>query len=62
MTLTEKIERTRTDVAWLRDWALPVEQQAASPSSMAGLRWFESGNIVDLVALRQILRNGDDAV
>jgi hypothetical protein len=29
---------------------------------MAGLRWFESNNIIDLVALLQILRNGGDAV
>ena len=58
MTLTEKIEQARTDAAWIKDYACSVEQMRGRGyrSAMDGVRWFESDNVVDLVALREILR------
>jgi hypothetical protein len=64
MTLTEKIEQARTDSAWIKDYACSVEQmrRMGYRSVMDGVRWFESDNVVDLVALREILRKEQGAV
>jgi hypothetical protein len=63
MTLIEKIEKTRTDVAWLAEFTPSVEEWLSMTSApIEGARWFESPNVVDLVALREILRKAKGGI